>query len=82
MARAAKKTALDGIETGPMTVPKMDRISVTFALALDSFRVEDKGCVGDVAQYLVCIHCTEELCLIEDGDTIRVLLNTALAHTC
>lgn len=81
MARK-KQVGLEGIETGPMSVPKMDRISVTFALMLDSFILEDKGCVGDKALYLTCIHCHDDICTVDDGDTMRVLFNTALAHTC
>lgn len=78
MARK-KQVGLEGIETGPMSVPKMDRISVTFALMLDSFAIEDQYGEKPV---LACTLCGESLCDVEGGDTLRVLLNTALAHTC
>lgn len=70
------------IEPAQMQVPTMDRPSLAFAWFLDSIVIEDKGCVGDSAPYLVCNLCSEELCLVEDGDNLRTLLNTALAHTC
>lgn len=65
-------------------VPKMDRVSVTFALMLDSFRIEDSSpskATADI-HYLVCSLCEDRLCEVEDGDTMRVLFNTALAHSC
>lgn len=62
--------------------PEADHIYPAFAMMLDNVEVEDKGCVGDTAHYLVCQSCSEELCLVEDGDSMRTLLNTALAHKC
>ena len=77
----ARKTGLEAMEPSKMAaVPKMDRVSVTFALALDSFVIgeDDEG----FHTYLICTHCTEVVCEVEHDDSLRVLLNTALAHTC
>jgi hypothetical protein len=60
-------------------VPAMDGPSVAFAWFLDSMRVET-GEPQDLM--LVCQLCGEDVCEVEDGDTLRVLLNTALQHTC
>jgi hypothetical protein len=78
----ARKTGLTGVEPSTMTVPKMDRVSVTFALALDSFRIENREMMTEFDPVLACIHCGEHICTVDDGDTMRVLFNTALAHSC
>lgn len=77
----ARKTGLTSVEPSEMTVPKMDRVSVTFALMLDSFRVE-KMDQSEERLLLVCDQCDDGLCTVDPGDTMRVLFNTALAHTC
>lgn len=80
----AKRIGLDAMEPSKMAaVPKMDRVSVTFALMLDSFiiqQVDDRS--ADDNPYLVCSECTEVLCEVEHDDDLRTLFNTALAHTC
>jgi len=78
----ARKTGLEAMEPSKMAaVPKMDRVSVTFALMLDSFVIEcNETTSPDVM--LTCSLCTEHVCTVEEGDSLRVLLNTALAHTC
>ncbi len=78
---------LVGIEPSLMSLPAMDRVSVGFALILDSMVIENEedengNRLNDDALYLTCGVCGERLCEIEAGDTLRVLLNTALAHTC
>lgn len=81
MARkTTKRTGLEGIEPHTMSLPAMDRVSVTFALMLDGFKVErdDEG----ERLLMVCDYCTEGLFVIEPGDSLRVMFNTALAHTC
>lgn len=80
MVSRNRKTGLESVEPSKMSLPAMDRVSVTFALALDSFVIDtdDEG----FHTYLVCSHCTEVVCEVETTDTMRVLLNTALAHTC
>jgi hypothetical protein len=76
-----KRTAVEAMEPSKMAaVPKMDRVSVTFALMLDSFVIEVDD--HEVDPYLTCNHCAERLCRVEGGDTMRVLFNTALAHSC
>lgn len=73
-----------GIEPHRMTLPTMDRPSVTFAWMLDSVVIEDMaaGDGGPPELYLTCKECGDSICPVETGDTLRVLFNTALAHTC
>lgn len=63
-------------------VPAMDRPSIALAKALDGIRVEEGTHDGTAELVLACIHCGDSLCDVEDGDTMRVLFNTALAHVC
>lgn len=63
---------------GQIDVPAMDRPSVAFAWFLDSMVVE----FFSDGPGLTCNLCAESVCLIEEADTLRVLLNTALAHDC
>lgn len=79
-SRSTRRTGIEGIEPEKMTVPKMDRVSVTFALALDTYFIEVDE--HEVDPYLTCRECSERLCHVEHSDTLRVLLNTALAHSC
>jgi hypothetical protein len=76
----SRQPAITGIETGPMSLPKMDRPSVAFAWFLDSMIVEWSD--QHDALMLTCAHCGTDLCEVEHSDTLRVLLNTALAHDC
>lgn len=68
------------IEPTQMRVPTMDRPSLAFAWFLDSIVLdyddEHNGLL------LTCSLCGDGLCAVEAADTLRVLLNTALAHTC
>jgi hypothetical protein len=73
---------LVGIEPSQMTLPAMDRVSVSFALILDNMWIENRDETGDFDPVLACNICGETLCEIDAADTLRVLLNTALAHTC
>lgn len=75
-----KTEGFPGTETGPMSLPKMDRPSVMFAHLLDAVAIEDEA--EGFTKYLMCAVCSERVCEVEDGDTMRVLLNTALAHKC
>lgn len=67
-------------------VPKMDRPSIAFAWFLDSMSIEhvedENGHVMNDLLYITCNLCSEPVCEVDDGDTLRVLLNTALAHDC
>lgn len=67
----------------PGAVPAMDRPSIAFARFLDSMVVtaepNDPKVEGLV---LTCELCGVDVCEVEPGDTMRVLLNTALAHDC
>jgi hypothetical protein len=60
---------------------EMDRPSVAFARFLDSAQVIEEVGTARVL-LLTCSLCSESICDIEEGDTLRVLLNTALAHDC
>lgn len=85
MARKqAPKVGHVAIEPSQMTLPAMDRVSVQMAWFLDSMYIEAPplGDDNDTTVYLTCNLCADRLCKVEDGDTLRVLLNTALAHTC
>lgn len=58
---------------------QQDQVSVFFADITESFEVEPSE---DDMLLLVHQPCREVLCTIASGDTIRVLLNTALHHDC
>lgn len=58
---------------------EMDRPSVAFALFLDSIVI---GQPEPDKLDMLCTECEAPICLVEEGDDLRVLLNTALAHTC
>lgn len=76
--RSTSKPGITSIEPAGLSLPAMDRPSVAFAWFLDRMTVVFSG---DEA-VLACGYCGDLICAIEDGDTLRVLLNTALAHTC
>lgn len=80
MARKPAKRGLTGIEPSEMSVPAMDRPSIAFAWFLDRMLIETTD--DDHRPMLVCELCGRGICLIDSGDNLRVLLNTALAHTC
>lgn len=66
----------------PGTVPAMDRPSIAFARFLDSMEVEEGTHDQTSELVLSCNRCGAAICAVEVGDTLRVLLNTALAHDC
>jgi hypothetical protein len=86
MARSPKdKVGLTSIEPAELHVPAMDRPSVAFALFLDNMRIETDEGVPTVDfdhTYITCQVCSERVVEVDDGDTLRVLFNTILAHTC
>lgn len=75
---ADKNKVITAIEPHTMTVPKMDRPSIAFAWFLETMVIDSDG----VMLWLTCSLCGERFCVVEGGDTLRVLLNTALAHGC
>lgn len=79
MPRRETKTGAPGIEPATMSVPAMDRPSVVFAWFLDGIKVEGPD---DESVYFICDSCSERVVEIEHGDSLRVLFNTVLAHTC
>lgn len=79
---ADKARVNEAIEPASMTLPAMDRPSVAFAWFLDSMAVIEDTDESTTLPTLECSLCGDAVCAIEDGDTLRVLLNTALAHTC
>lgn len=78
----ARMAGITGIEPGQMTLPVMDRPSVAFAWFLDAMKIEATDDNEGSGLVLSCEMCANLVCFIEDGDDLRVLLNTALAHTC
>lgn len=75
-----KPTGITGIEPYKLgEVPAMDRPSIALGWFMDAMQIEQESGAGLI---LACGYCTESICDIEDGDTLRVLFNTALAHTC
>lgn len=62
-------------------VPAMDLPSISFSWFLDSMKIEDKGDAGHDLQ-MVCETCQQPVCDVEDGDDLRTLFNTGLAHKC
>lgn len=66
-----------------MSVPAMDRPSIAFARFLDSIKFETSDDMPpEVTMLMTCTLCGLVICFVEDNDTMRVLLNTALAHDC
>lgn len=86
MARSPKeKTGLVGIEPAQLQVPAMDRPSVAFALFLDNMAIEvdvDSDHTIPDCTYITCSVCQTRVVEVDDGDTMRVLFNTILAHSC
>lgn len=85
MARQHKNDPVNRAIT-PQASPAMDRPSIAFAWFLDSMVI---GCMEDENGHrlnddlvLLCTLCGDEVCEVEDGDSLRILLNTALAHDC
>lgn len=72
------------IEPSRLSLPAMDRPSVAFAWFLDSMIVatDANGATPPTETWLECSLCGFHVCDIEDTINLRVLLNTALAHTC
>lgn len=75
--RAERYAANASITPTETNVPKMDRPSIAFAWFLDSMAIDRTG-AGTLV--LVCTLCEEMVCDVEETATLRVLLNTALAH--
>lgn len=77
---ADKRVVMQALEPAEMSVPAMDRPSVILAWFMDSIRFSQ----DEYAEYctLECTVCGDSICEVEDGDTLRVLFNTALAHGC
>lgn len=61
--------------------PEADHIYPAFAIMLDQMQVEASADRME-DQWLVCQACSASVCTIEDGDSMRTLLNTTLAHKC
>lgn len=63
---------------------EMDRPSVALAHFMDSMKIESESRSPSDYGNLVMVHtaCGESICDVEDGDTLRVLFNTALGHLC
>lgn len=71
------------IEPATMTVPTMDRPSIAFAWFLDNITVEVDVENWNSAQ-VVCALCRGIILEVDEGSemSLRVILNTALAHGC
>lgn len=84
MATPKSKPGITGIEPGTLSLPTMDRPSLAFAWFLDRMVVatESRSPSDPGLMTLQCEYCGDDICEIEPADTLRVLLNTALAHTC
>lgn len=63
-------------------MPEMDRPSIMFARLLDNIVLQASTDEVKTDLEVVCQTCGDHLCDAEHGDTVRVLLNTALAHVC
>lgn len=63
-------------------LPAMDAPSVMYAQLLDAIVLQQSDDEVKTDLEMVCSRCGEHLCDAEDGDTMRVLLNTALQHVC
>lgn len=72
-----------GFDTETMTLPTMDRPSVVFAWFMDGIAIEDEYVDTEAHYvYLICTACADRIMEVNDGDTLRVIFNTALAHRC
>lgn len=81
MPKAEQK--MIAIEPATMSVPTMDRPSIAFAWFLDNVTIEVDVENWNSAQ-IVCNQCREIMAEIDEGSemSLRVILNTALAHGC
>lgn len=61
--------------------PEADHIYPAFAVMLDNMVLEEQNRPLNTL-IMVCQSCSEEVCEVEPNDTMRTLLNTALAHKC
>lgn len=62
-------------------VPAMDLPSISFSWFLDSMKIEtDNVTLNHLI--MVCETCQQPVCDVEDGDDLRTLFNTGLAHKC
>lgn len=79
-----KNRVVEAIEPTQKQVPRMDRPSVALSWFLDAMQIEEDYSYDSQTPTptLVCQVCRESICDVEFGDTLRVLLNTALAHGC
>jgi hypothetical protein len=76
------KPRMIALEPATMSVPAMDRPSLALAWFMDSIRFDvDSG--GDFPVVTMeCTLCGGVICHLDDGDTLRTMFNTALAHGC
>lgn len=58
--------------------PKVHAPEIALAKFLETMVVD--AYANDDRLVFTCVTCSEDVCEIEVGDTLRVLLNTALAH--
>jgi len=71
------------LEPATMSTPAMDRPSIAFAWFLDNVRIEvDVENWGGAA--VICNLCQTIMCEVDENSemSLRVILNTALAHGC
>lgn len=59
---------------------EMDRPSIAFAKFLDGIVMDGTGEPDMLV--MACSLCGQGVCTVDPNDTLRVLLNTALAHDC
>lgn len=59
---------------------EMDRPSIAFAHFLDSIVMDSTGETDTLV--MSCSLCGLGICTVDPTDSLRVLLNTALAHEC
>lgn len=79
MPKPKAEQKMIAIEPATMSVPTMDRASITFAWFLDRVTIEVDE--DDGAEW-VCASCGAPIMAISEGDSLRVVLQTSLAHGC
>lgn len=70
------------IEPATMSVPTMDRPSIALAWFMDNIVVESDVYEERYQPAWRCALCDAVIMYIDDGDDLRTVFNTALAHGC
>lgn len=81
-SKSLKQQVHEALEPTTMAVPVMDRPSVALAWFMDNIGFDVLVGANRTETHMVCSLCMTAICEVSDGDSLRVMFNTALAHGC